>query len=101
MPPVIVWTERADPAVKQLNRLLARRRVYAEDVYRLQRDLRSHVGAVADVEQRKFLTDGAIRRQIAARLPHEPHGRAVGRLAAAGAQKAVVYRHSASVSSSG
>ena len=67
------------------------RRVDVDAAHGLQRDDRRELGRAADVEQRVPAADLAVLRHIAAGLPHEPHRRAIHRLAPAGFQKAVVH----------
>ena len=43
------------------------------------------------VQEAVLRAQGAVLRHVAARLPHEPHGRAVHLLEAAGAEEAVVH----------
>ena len=73
------------------------RRVHADEVDRLQRDLDGQLGRPAHLEEAVLRADGAVLGQVAARLAHHPDGRALGGLAPAGAQEEIVVGHFASV----
>ena len=57
----------------------------------LQRDRQRKLGRLADLEERVLFAERAVLGHVAARLPHEPHRRDVGRLAPASAEEAVVH----------
>jgi hypothetical protein len=61
--------------------------VDAVAAYRLERDLGDEVGPRAGLEHPDARADGAVLRQAAPRLAHEPHRRARNRLATAGARE--------------
>ena len=63
------------------------RRVDAVAPHRLQRHLGAELGLVRDLEERVALADRAVLRQRAARLAHEPDGRALDALAPRGADE--------------
>ena len=70
-------------------------RVDVVAAHRLQRHLGAELGLVADLEERVRLADLAVLRQRAARLAHEPDRRALGRLAARGAdEEGLAHRRS-------
>src|SRR5205823_1873240 len=52
-------------------------RVDAEDVDRLQRYFRRQIGRLAELEEADLLADGAVLRQAAPGLPHQPDRRLV------------------------
>ena len=58
---------------------------------RLQRDDGSQLGRTTNIEQGMACPDFAVLGHVAPRLTHEPHRRAIHRLAPAGAQKTVVH----------
>ena len=66
------------------------RRVDAEHE-RLERDLSGELGRLAELEQRVLLAQRAVLGHVAAGLAHEPDGRRVDGLAAAGAEEAIVH----------
>jgi hypothetical protein len=59
-------------------------RVDVVPAHRLQRHLGAELRLVADLEQRVRLADLAVLGERAARLPHEPHRRPLGRLETGG-----------------
>ena len=67
------------------------RGVDVDGIDRLQRDGDSQLRLRDDLEQGVTLPQRSVLGHVAAGLAHEPHRRAVDRLAAAGAQKAIVH----------
>jgi hypothetical protein len=68
--------------------------VHAELLDRLQRHLGGALRALAELEEAVTRAQGAVGRQVAPGLTHEPHGRVRRGLAARGAQKRCVFgRH--------
>ena len=67
------------------------RRIDVDAAYRLHRDGRGQLGRSADVEQGMAAADLAVFGHVAPGLPHEPHRRAIDRLAPAGFQETVVH----------
>src|SRR5712692_7664823 len=65
-------------------------RVDAQPVDGLQGYLGRELRLVTQLEQRVLLAQRAVLRQVAPRLPHEPHRRDVGGLRAARPQEATV-----------
>jgi hypothetical protein len=63
------------------------RRVDAEPRDRLERDLRRRLRIARELEEAVALAHGAIFRQVAAGLPHEPHRRVRSGLATRRAQE--------------
>jgi hypothetical protein len=63
------------------------RRVHAEAPHRLQRDLGGRLGVAAQLEEAVARAQRAVLRQVAARLPHEPHRRDRRRLTPGRAQQ--------------
>ncbi len=70
------------------------RGVDTEPVHGLERDLGGEGGLVTQLEKGVRGAERAVLRHVAPGLAHEPHGRGVGRLAAARLQEAAVVRQS-------
>ena len=70
------------------------RRVHLDAADRLQRDFGGEIGRAAQIEQRIALAQRAVLAHVAAGLAHEPDGRGVDRLAAAGLKKSAIRRRS-------
>jgi hypothetical protein len=66
-------------------------RIHAEGVDGLQRDLHRQLRRAAEGEQRVLRAQAPVLGHVTAGLPHEPDGRAVDLLEAAGAEEAVVH----------
>ena len=69
------------------------RAIHAKLIDGHQRDLRTQVGSLRQGQDRVLLTQGAVARQAAPGLPHEPHRGRVRRLASTGREHALGAGH--------